>query len=181
MEFGWPRLLVSTGIYFPMQKSANITPTNESPQSLKTHSIWYRTRREGIGTKAGGRGRGPKTSAGSTFPEILPNALAAYLNSSAPITISADGILKNVCKFKRHSLNKVRCRSFVARMFSCDNVIDCSNLDIPLPRDSIPCLVRHERGNIWVSGRPVIWEYWDERFESVVDGRRSTLFRTRTV
>jgi hypothetical protein len=32
--------------------------------------------------------KGPRTSSGSTLPEILPSALAAYFNSSAPITIS---------------------------------------------------------------------------------------------
>jgi hypothetical protein len=31
---------------------------------------------------------GPRTSSGSTLPEILPSALVAYFNSSAPITIS---------------------------------------------------------------------------------------------
>jgi hypothetical protein len=54
-------------IYFPIQKSANITPA-----VLDCRNLYW----------------APKTSSGSTLPEILPRALAAYFNSSAPMTTS---------------------------------------------------------------------------------------------
>lgn len=53
-----------------MQKSANITP---EVVVRYTEISWDLE---------------PNTSSGSTRPEILPSALAAYFNSSAPITIS---------------------------------------------------------------------------------------------
>jgi hypothetical protein len=62
---------VDLGFYFPIQKSANITP-----EVLELVEILHRE---------------PKTSSGSTLPEILPRALAAYFNSSAPMTISRRG------------------------------------------------------------------------------------------
>jgi hypothetical protein len=62
---------VEFGFYFPIQKSANITP-----EVLELVEILHWE---------------PKTSSGSTLPEILPRALAAYFNSSAPTTISRRG------------------------------------------------------------------------------------------
>jgi len=57
-----------------MQKSANITP-----ELQLDNEKYYQGCVE------------PKTSSGSTLPEIFPRALAAYFNSSAPMTMSWDG------------------------------------------------------------------------------------------